>query len=132
MLCQSVGKVDGRNQIAVCQNYIFCLGVFYKAPDVAQCLQTSLVCTAADLAERRQQVQTTFFPCQIPFTAGTQVIQQRAVVGLGDDADLRDAGVYHIGKRKVYHAVTSAVRDRTHSPQLGQINNCGVVDACKN
>ena len=55
MLCQSVGKVDGRNQIAVCQNYIFCLGVFYKAPDVAQCLQTSLVCTAADLADKKRK-----------------------------------------------------------------------------
>ena len=114
MLCQSVGKVDGRNQIAVRQNYIFCLGVFHKAPDVAQCLQTSLVCTAADLAERRQQVQTTFFPCQIPFTAGTQVIQQRAVVGLGDDADLRDAGVYHIGKRKVDKAVSACKRHAAH------------------
>jgi len=132
VLCQCISEVNCGYQIAVCQNDILCLGVFYETPDIAQCFQTTLIGTAADLTERRQQVQTALFPSQIPFTAGTQMIQQGAVVGLGDNADFGDAGVYHIGKRKVYHAVTSAVRDRTHCPQLGQIDHCGVIDTCKN
>ena len=93
MLCQCISEVDRGYQIAVCQNDILCLGVLYETPDIAQCFQTTLIGTAADLTERRQQVQTALFPSQIPFTAGTQMIQQGAVVGLGDNADFGDAGL---------------------------------------
>ena len=85
MLLQSGIEVNVGYYIAVGKDNIFRLGMFYKFPNIVQCFQSALINTAANVAERWEQMQTAGFTSQVPFSARAQMIQQRTVVGLCDN-----------------------------------------------
>ena len=63
--------------------------------------------------------------------AGADMIEQRAVIALGNDTDLRDAGIDKIRERKVDEPVSAAERHRAHCTVLCEIENYFIMDAGK-
>ena len=85
MLLQSGIEVNVGYHIAVGKYNIFRLGMFNELPNIVQRFQSALINTAANVAERWEQMQTAGFTSQVPFSARAQMIQQRTVVGLCDN-----------------------------------------------
>ena len=79
--------------------------------------------------KRRQNEHTLALTRQIPRLACAEVIHERAVVALGYNADLGDAGVHHIGKREIYEPVSSAERDGAHGSHICKLGKRLVIGA---
>ena len=82
--------------------------------------------------KRRQKLHRTLAQLQIPFLPGADVVHQGLVVVLRDNAQMRDAGIGHIGQGEVDLAVAPAVGQRRHRPLVRQLSEGAVVDIGKN
>ena len=60
----------------------------------------------------RQHEQAVGLPAESPRLTCADVVDQRAVVERHDNAHAADAGVFHIGQRKIDQPVTAAKRHR--------------------
>ena len=69
---------------------------------------------------------------EVPFLAVAEVIHQRLIVILCDDADALDAGVCHVGEHEVHLAVAAPERDGGRGAHRGQLAHVIVVDIGKN
>ena len=81
--------------------------------------------------ERGEQLDAAAAAGKVPVLTGADVIHQRLVVVIGDDADLGDVRVDHVGEFKVDHAVSAAERNRGDRAAAGQFGNHIVVDVGK-
>ena len=124
--CRS--EINIRDDIAVGQNDVFRGSVLNEAPDIAERIELAVIDGRAGVAVRREQMQTALFACEIPFSAGADMVEQRAVIAFGDDTDLRDAGIDKIRERKVDQPVSAAERHRAHCTVLCEIENYFIMD----
>ena len=123
---EHVAVIDVADHVAVGENDVFLTGVVQETGDGREVFHAA-VRDGACVAEGRQDEQALSLAGEIPRLAGAEVVHQGLIVVLGDNADLVDAGVDHIGKRKIDQAVAAAEGHRAHGALFRQLADFLVV-----
>ena len=114
--------------IAVGQNGVLLLGAAQIVEVRAQRLHHAGVLAAVFPGqEGRQDEQAVVAGVQIPLLAGAEMIHQRVIVLLGDDAHVAHAGIDQIGQREVDDAIAARHGDGRHGALTGQLAQRQVV-----
>ncbi|MPN16505.1 hypothetical protein SDC9_163849 [bioreactor metagenome] len=80
--------------------------------------------------ERRQQEEAFTLSVQVPFLAGAEMIHQRMIVFLRNEANAGDAGVDQIRKDKVDAAISAAKGNRGHGARECKVAQQRVGFSC--
>ena len=79
----------------------------------------------------REEFEAALLEVKIPLLSGADVVHHGLIIMLGDDADMTDPGIGHIGQGKVDLTVASAVGQRRHGALIGQLAEGAVIDIRK-
>ena len=90
-----------------------------KGDNAAERLQPSAVDARRGMAKGGEQRKAAALAAEIPLASGTQMVNERLIVAFGNNPDIRNTGIDHIGEHKVNQPVTSPKRYAAHSARLG-------------
>ena len=133
MLLNNIRKVKIAYHIAVGKNDKLLLAARYKLHSAHQRLKPcGIKLACAGIVEcgykRRQYHYSAAAARKVPVLTGADVIHQRAVIVVGNDAHLGDSRVYHIGKSKVNQSVSAPERKRRHCALCGHFGDVCVMN----
>ena len=120
-----------RNDVAVRHYNVLGVAFADKLGSARKRLKSAAVNAGALSAVRRKNMQTARLARQIPFRAHAEVVHQRIVILLCDNADLCNARIYHSRQRKVYQTVLAAERNACHRSRLSQFGKGLLVHISK-
>ena len=116
----------------VSKDHIFLIAVYQKVHSAVERVQLATVATGGAAGIGGQEFQTALLQLQIPFFTGADVVHQGLIVVAGDDADVANAAVGHVGQGEVDLTVTAAVGQGSHSTLVGQLTQRAVVNIREN
>lgn len=76
---------------------------------------------------RRKNFHAAASACQIPVLAASDMVHERLVIIMGDDADIVYIGIYHIRKGKIHETVSASERNRCKSTVSRKLRNIAVM-----
>ena len=133
MLPEHLGHRQIQGDIAPGEDHIVLTNVLQVIADTAQCVHIPLVLPPGllGISEGGQDPQAAMLAAEIPVLAGPQMIQQRLIALVNDNAYVRDPGVDIIGQHKVDQAVAPAEGERAGIARAGQLPQVGVGPVSK-
>ena len=127
-------QVEVHGQAAADEVDIVLLDVPYVALDGEQRVDDADIVPLARAlaAEGRQKAQSAALAAHVPLLAAADVVEQRLVVLLHDDAHVAHAGVLQRGERKVYEPIASRKGQRRRGAARDQLVEPGLSAVRKN
>ena len=116
-----VVKTGVENRVPAAQKHQLLLGAAQVVHVRAQRVQNARIRAVSVAPEHGKQEQAVVARVQIPRLSGLQVIHQRMVIALHQNAHVADAAVHHAGNQKVHQPIARRHRQRRHRALARQL-----------
>ena len=140
VIVDHIVEIDVADHVTVRHDDVITAQLLNRETDTFECFQTGIVRGSRYVIHTgihvgRKDFDTAGTACEIPVLTGTDMIHKGMVIVIGDNVDVADIGVYHVGEREVDQTVAASERDgceRAYSCKLrdGMVMNIAKNDTC--
>ena len=131
MVIDHIVKIDIADNIAVGEHDVIRLHTGNGIVDALECFKSCIIEYILIVVERGhvgwQDLDTARTARKVPVLTGSDMIHQRLIVIMRDNAYGGKTGVHHIGKRKIDEAVSAGIRNRCHCAAARKLCNIFIV-----